>query len=323
MELTGKQMYRILFFLLFLVVLMMGLNKVTPCFFRMLPSDYARTKLIVNTIKDTTQTPDIVIFGNSRGMSGVDGYLLQEKLEGHPLVYSFTSTGQRLSESALYYSSLPSSVKTVIQCLDIDHLSKPIDMDIPNLVALHMYGYKVDDQTKLLVPELYDKFGQSDWYYNYKAKNCLFSSFSFILRNLLDDDAPETSIDNELHYPTAQASLRNEVVYERGLAEQNRHNKFKDFEITPEWKRLIQGVYSFFKEKGIQYYLVIMPYNPDIISAKKTEKQQVLQSFISELGYIPYINCFDLLEASDFYDAIHPNDKGAKKITNQILISLP
>ena len=51
-----------------------------------------------------------------------------------------------------------------------------------------------------------------------------------------------------------------------------------------------------------------MPYNPDIISAKKTEKQEALQSYIKELGYIPYIDCFDLLEASDFYDAIHPND---------------
>lgn len=323
MELTGKQSYRIVFFLLFLIVLMIGLNKVTPYFFRMLPSDYARTKLLVNTIKDTTQTPDIVIFGNSRGMSGVDGYLLQDKLKGHPRVYSFTSTGQRLSESALYYSSLPSSVKTVIQCLDIDHLSKPIDMDVPNLVALHMYGYKMDNWTKSLVPALYDKFGRSDWYYNYKARNCLFSSLSFLLRNLLDDDAPEISIDNELHYPTAQTSYRNEVVYQRGLIEQNIHNKFKDFKITSEWKELIEKAYSFFKERGVRYYLVIMPYNPDIVADKKTEKQKALQSFIKELGYIPYIDCFGLLDASDFYDAIHPNDKGAKKITNQILISLP
>ena len=70
MELTGKQIYKILFFLLFLIVLMIGLNQITPYFFRLLPNDYARTKLIINTVKDTTQTPDIVIFGNSRGMNG-------------------------------------------------------------------------------------------------------------------------------------------------------------------------------------------------------------------------------------------------------------
>ena len=249
--------------------------------------------------------------------------MLEKELSDHPVVYSFTSTGQMLSESALYYSSLPSSVKTVIQCLDIDVLSKPVDMDIPNQVALHMYGYKMDDRTKSLVPGLYDELSKSDWYYNYKARNCLFSGFSFVLRNLLDDDAPESSIDNELRYPAAQASYRNEAVYQRGLDEQNKQNKFEAYRITPEWKRLIEESYSFFKAKNIQYYLVLMPYNPDIVSAKKTEKQEALQSYIKALGYIPYIDCFDLLEASDFYDAIHPNDKGAKKITNQILISLP
>lgn len=299
------------------------LNRITPCFFRMLPNDYARTKLILNTIRDTTQTPEVVIFGNSRGMSGVDGYLLERELSDHPVVYSFTSTGQKLSESTLYYTSLPASVKTVIQCLDIDALSKPVDMDIPNQVALHMYGYKMDDQTKLLVPALYDELNKSDWYYNYKARNCLFSGLSFVLRNLLDDDAPENSIDNELRYPASQASYRNEAVYQRGLDEQNKENKFEAYKITAEWKRLLEESYAFFKAKNIQYYLVLMPYNPDIISANKTEKQEALQSYINELGYIPYINCFDLLEASDFYDAIHPNDKGAKKITRQILISLP
>ncbi|WP_455638155.1 hypothetical protein [Parabacteroides sp.] len=323
MELTGKQIKKMLFFLLFIIVLMAGFNKITPYFFRMLPNDYVRTKLILNTIKDAKHTPEVVIFGNSRGMSGVDGYLLEKELKNHPVVYSFTSTGQMLSESALYYTSLPASVKTVIQCLDIDVLSKPIDINIPNQVALHMYGYKMDDQTKLLVPGLYDELNKSDWYYNYKARNCLFSGFSFVLRNLLDDDAPENSIDNELHYPTSQTSYRNEAVYQRALDEQNKENKFESYKITSEWKQLIEGSYSFFKERNIQYYLVIMPYNPDIISAKKTEKQEALQSFIKELGHIPYINCFDLLEASDFYDAIHPNDKGAKKITNQLLISLP
>lgn len=323
MELTGKQIKKMLFFLLFIIVLMAGFNKITPYFFRMLPNDYVRTKLILNTIKDAKHTPEVVILGNSRGMSGVDGYLLEKELKNHPVVYSFTSTGQMLSESALYYTSLPASVKTVIQCLDIDVLSKPIDINMPNQVALHMYGYKMDDQTKLLVPGLYDELNKSDWYYNYKARNCLFSGFSFVLRNLLDDDAPENSIDNELHYPTSQTSYRNEAVYQRALDEQNKENKFESYKITSEWKQLIEGSYSFFKERNIQYYLVIMPYNPDIILAKKTEKQEALQSFIKELGHIPYINCFDLLEASDFYDAIHPNDKGAKKITNQLLISLP
>lgn len=76
MELTGKELKKILTFLSFLIVLMIGLNWITPYFFRMLPNDYVRTNLILNTLKDTVMIPEVVIFGNSRGMSGVDGYLL-------------------------------------------------------------------------------------------------------------------------------------------------------------------------------------------------------------------------------------------------------
>ena len=75
-------------------------------------------------------------------------------------------------------------------------------MDIPNQVALHMYGYKVDDRTKSLVPGLYD----------------------------------------ELRYPAAQVSYRNEAVYQRGLDEQNKQNKFEAYRITPEWKLLMQSI---------------------------------------------------------------------------------
>lgn len=65
-----------------------------------------------------------------------------------------------------------------------------------------------------------------------------------------------------------------------------------------------------------------MPYNPDITAFTVAEKQRTLRMFTQMFDSILIVDCMDLLDTSDFYDAIHPNRKGAEKITDQIIRSL-
>ena len=125
------------------------------------------------------------------------------------------------------------------------------------------------------------------------------------LRNKLDDDVIPGIITSDLRYPNSTMSDRNESVYKRKVEEQNEENKFEAYQITPEWKRLIERSSVYFRDRGIIYCLVVMPYNPDITAFTVAEKQRALR-----------------LDTSDFYDAIHPNRKGAEKITDQIIRSL-
>ena len=175
MKPTHKQIKSMIRFLLFLGILLFLFNQITPYLYRLLPNDYVRTRLIWSTLNNPEERPDLVILGNSRGMSGVNGYKLEAELRGNPCVYNLTSTGQRLSESALYYSYLPSSVQVVVQCVDLDQLRGPIELDDPNRVALHMYGYKMDGFTRELLPALEKPLSEPNLYYNYVARNCLFS----------------------------------------------------------------------------------------------------------------------------------------------------
>jgi len=319
MKLTGTQQLSIGIFLFFLVGLIVIFNGITPWLFRKMPNDFVRTKLIINTLNDPDHTPGMVIFGNSRAMSGVNGYLLQEQLPDHPLTYSFTSTSQYMSESALFYTSLPSSVHTVLQCIDIQSLSQPIDMKISNQVALHMYGYKMDDQTKSFAFSLYKKLNKSDWYYNFHARDCLFSGMNVWLRNLLDDDVSEISLEHTLHYAMTQTSDRNEAVYEREILHYETNDSFKNYTILPEWKELIEASYQYIRAKNIKYYFVVMPHNPDVLPTHQEERERAFSMFREEFDSIPVINCMDILSADDFYDAIHPNQKGAAKLTQHII----
>ena len=117
-------------------------------------------------------------------------------------------------------------------------------------------------------------------------------------------------------------SDRNESVYKRKVEEQNEENKFEAYQITPEWKRLIERSSVYFRDRGIIYCLVVMPYNPDITACTVAEKQRALRMFTQMFDSILIVDCMDLLDTSDFYDAIHPNRKGAEKITDPIIRAL-
>ena len=83
-------------------------NHFTPWLYRQLPNDYYRTSLIIEALADKTN-------------SG--------------LIYNFSSSGQTLSESQLYYSQMPKSVKQVFQFARVDELMQtpPVLQEAPYL----------------------------------------------------------------------------------------------------------------------------------------------------------------------------------------------
>ena len=74
----------------------------------------------------------------------------------------------------------------------------------------------------------------------------LFSGLTTYLRNKLDDDVIPGIITSDLRYPNSTMSDRNESVYKRKVEEQNEENKFEAYQITPEWKRLIERFFRLF-----------------------------------------------------------------------------
>ena len=292
---------QIVSFILFCGVAFGVFNIITPVLFRILPNDYARTKLILNQLKHSSDM-DLVILGNSRGMSGINGYILEEKLANHPHVYNLSSSSQTFAQSVLYYHSLPDSTKIVLQCIDVDRAFSPLSISEANKLSLIFYGYSFDEETKKWLPQLVDDLSPS------------------IINNW--KDVPEKSILEEIKYPSSQTSLRS-AAYDYDVDLQNKENRFSECShVSEDWKSLLNTSYLYFKSRNIHYYLVLMPYNSDI-AFDKTKKQKAVNIFKDEFSNIPMIDCIDLLSPEDFYDAIHPNNNGAKIITDKIITSLP
>ena len=252
---------QIVSFILFCGVAFGVFNIITPVLFRILPNDYARTKLILNQLKHSSDM-DLVILGNSRGMSGINGYILEEKLANHPHVYNLSSSSQTFAQSVLYYHSLPDSTKIVLQCIDVDRAFSPLSISEANKLSLIFYGYSFDEETKKWLPQLVDDLSPSI-INNWKARDILFTSLVYYMRQLLDDDVPEKSILEEIKYPSSQTSLRS-AAYDYDVDLQNKENRFSECShVSEDWKSLLNTSYLYFKSRNIHYYLVLMPYNRD------------------------------------------------------------
>ncbi len=125
--------------------------------FESIPTDVSRIGTILRALSGHEEQPQIVIFGDSVVMNGVDARIVQAKLPAGPVVWNLSSAGQRLSESMLYYQNLPSSVNTIVQCIRAEFLRTNEASSETVWNAFCMYGYRPKPETR---QALTDCFGQ-------------------------------------------------------------------------------------------------------------------------------------------------------------------
>ena len=146
-------------FAIILIVILLTIfvcNIITPFFYKYIKTDLYRTHLIIEKLKEQDFNPEMVVFGSSTSMMGINCYQMSKELDLD--VYNFSTIGQSPVESSLYYSMLPSTVKTVIQIVkppikrddEEERLEKGLDKSHCNFFSLG--GYLLSDDIKQINP---------------------------------------------------------------------------------------------------------------------------------------------------------------------------
>lgn len=299
--------------------LLLFLNLSTPYLYRVLPNDYERTGIILDSLSNSNFKPTIAIFGNSKTMTGLNCKIINKEMPGSKAC-NLSGVGQPLLESALYYPYLPTSVNCVIQCLNIPMFTKKPAISSEAALSFYMYGYKYDENLKtFLSPYLDDYANKSPLINNYQGRACLKVGLSTIIRKLTDDDAPGDEVSS-LIYPYLYPSNRSDLKYERDINQLNADvNPLQNSELNRECISLIYKLNNYFEHKGIKYFIVLMPENPDIKHTHDQITKKFIQSIEKNLSNkVHLINCSSILPKQDFYDAQHPNRNGAEKLSKTI-----
>ena len=288
-------------------------NHFTPWLYRQLPNDYSRTSLIIEALADTKASPESILFGNSVLMSGIDARALRVKTNSG-LIYNFSSSGQTLSESQLYYSQVPKSVKQVFQFARVDELMQPpAVLQEAVLRNFRLFNHQAEC-CEFKVPEEYVKFQQeSDWRVRFEARTIITNTFNRNLREVFRKDLDIQRAEADLFFPNIYAG-RPLPVYNFNVTHNNPNPAISMFNFNSETLARLSAASQAFKRRGVQFTLVICPMNPDLTGFDAQFRAQA-RSKIVQMQEIRIVSLFDALMPIDFVDHWHISRAGAQKMT--------
>jgi hypothetical protein len=283
---------------------------IQPLLTQNLPSDYSRHKLIIDALKNPDIQPDIIFLGDSRSMFGINAKVISAQLPGNPLIYNLSSVGQWLFEGCYFISSVSAKTKHVYHCMAYSTFNtKNIGIGNDKAISMILNGYKLDDATRSILLNTNPVFDQNSFVVAFEARTSLKSSLHSYLRFFLDE---ERFADNfhDLYFPHTFTSTRNKVY---------RHSPYKynidSLQVTNTSTSIVNRVFNYLKTKNIQYHIVLMPLNPDLIILDDSLSNSYINRLKIKIPGIEIINLSKALNANDFYDAIHPNKNGANKLS--------
>lgn len=290
----------------------------TPIVFRLLPDDFARLSRIYEWIDGRRLNPDVAVFGDSRAMNGINGYLLGVALGENRTVASFTNPGQSFSEGALFYSSLPSDTKVVVHCIGLNTLAGPMGIAEKKVDRLLLDGYRPDSVTaRFLSSSTLREFGKSRLRVLYESRTCAKTGLHNLLRKFLEPNSLSDSLDSSVYpylYPYERAPKEQ---YDKYLLAQKQSPQVDLQTPDAEFETKIRAVSRYFKARHIGYYVVLMPVSPLLWDHLPQDYERCVSNFASrtEVAVFDYTK---LLDDDLFCDPAHPNRAGADRITAKL-----
>ncbi len=320
---VSDKMYSKLFkFLMAVIIGIIVSNYLVPVFYKYLPGDHSRTKLILETLKQREKyRPQLLLFGNSTLMCGIDAKRLSEKLDDQ-LVFNLASAGQSVLESSLYYQHVPDSVHTVVQFMKASHLSvdnfPPLSKEVK--VNFYMYGFRPEPVTgEILGKKQVAYFSTPSFMINFDARSVLPTSINIAMRQILRKDINLKKLETELFYPVTHPHKMSRKKYRMRIKQNEPVPPLRCFKTNKKMMAVLKKAARFFGQRRISYVVGILPINPglqNITEGFKSEASLTLPTLNGEnLKFMDFIN---LLPEEDFVDHTHPYRTGMVKLTNRL-----
>lgn len=291
----------------------------TPYIYRLVETDKTRTTFLLQTIQNKDFKPDVMIFGSSRAMYGVDASQMSN--ETGLDCYNFSSTGQPQEESSLYYSLLPTSVEIVVQVifpplLNKNKESKKERIINPNIVStFYLGGYELSEDAIKINPYLdFSNMKENFVIKNYKSRGSIV--IPAVTNFLISRDK---SAIYDLYYPNGTLTDKH-PMYNRTLEQcEKNYFPFNEAIIDTMSCNSLKEYSDYLNGKSISYVIVLMPINPDLNKYTPDECNIIGNYIKTAVPNAIVCNYLDQLDDNSyFYDAEHLNRKGAKIISHKL-----
>ena len=294
-----------------------------PMIFEAITTDLSRFQTIQGSLRSESRAPELVVFGSSILMSGIDGRQLSEQLPNVERAYNLSSTGQSLVESYLLQRNLPPNVKTVVQMASAKDLSSTKTIESIKYNALSMYGFRPDKRTRQELGALFGKpmtelLERSETRLRFQSRWAVRQFIDSSLRQILRKDLEIGRAISDVYHPTPYTQHFDSQKVERLLHTWIESWPRPKLELVPEKRRLIELMAERLRERGREFVILQPPMHPAVLEALQPGYMAPMDAFLRGIEGKPgvrVIRAAELLNDGEFFDHIHPDDTGARRLT--------
>lgn len=296
-----------------------------PDLFGRFPSNLSRVGRGLRALESAEFDASVAVLGNSVSMAGIDGAALVESLPGPPGVIHLGSTGQSLANSYLLYRALPASVQTVVLLLSAAS-GTPAPLTKQQFNNLYMFGLRPDPATIGLLTRAYgEALGailrtcdtaqrfEARWvlqqypdllgrfWFRPKLEGVTVRAVELVFPVLFLGTLPPKSLDAQLDRAVAK------LVAGR-------------LRIQPADQLLLSQWLSEAAIAHRRMVVALAPIHPRIRDRLREGSLAELQAALAATAgaNADTLDLSTLLVAQEFYDAVHPNRDGARRLTREL-----
>jgi hypothetical protein len=297
-----------------------------PTVFRNAPTDLSRIGVLLDALRDPAERPEVVVFGNSVMMSGIDAAQLGDELPGRPLAWNLASTGQTLVESALLAQELRESARIVIYTTQLRPNADGIPLNPQKGNSYYLYGFRPNDELLQALSRIYGAGVMKPLTRSHLAQ--LFEA-RWVVRQLLDTQM-RLLLRSDLMLGRAETDLFHPQSYSVPIAPE-KLKRFLDIQmsalskgsaaVSERDRELARTLAKWASRAGRISIFVIPPVHPTLLAAHGSAFAHAVEEFSLALGDSPdtiVIDATAALESSHFIDEHHPNDAGARILTTLV-----
>ena len=320
-------------------------DRCMPAIFAQIPTDLLRIRVLITTLRNAGATPqasaaaglpvgspahggapapDLVFFGDSLTMNGIDTRLLSQNLPGHPLAYNFGSPRQRVFGAYLYNQELPASVKTVAVMVSPTTIGVKgtLESDVYNVY--YMYGFRPNQRTRdtlvsVLGAETAAVLDASDRQNRFTSRWAIRQWLDTAVRGFLRKDLALDRQRVDLFYPSPYTRPISPATFEKNLPLYSPTKPGDSFEADPSQVALLRQWGAEATGAGRKFVVVMAPMHPRLRQVWGPKFDTDLDAFIRSQPFgaqVSLINAGQWLDRDEqFVDVIHPSASGARVLT--------
>jgi hypothetical protein len=215
-------------------------------FYHVFPSTDQRYMTLMDVLDNTDQ--NVLIFGDSRGVMGVDADIIKKDLHLSENVYNLSTFSQDIYLSSYFYGSIEDNTKLVIQCTSPAFFDKPEEHKISETKAIPMFlsGYRIDEDSKKLIGDCNDFLEQPELESYFESREYFRNYITSTIRPIFDNEVYNEEAVLDTHFPHIYTSERspNYPVQKTGCEKYD-----VDLKPTPQLD-FLKKTQEYFKKNG-------------------------------------------------------------------------